>query len=162
MNLEPLHSAATEMTNLLAWVQQSMPDAAGIWPDMSVDDGTGLLMPALAGIAAAMTIALAVAIYFQTGYRSYRDMICHGLAAAIGLTLMAFVIADMRNVALAYLARLPRRPQANSTCNGRRRPSGQKRSPSRWATRIRAKSPCQATTLSSPAQRRLASQPLIR
>jgi hypothetical protein len=110
MNLEPLHSAAIEMTSLLAWVQQSMPDAAGISRDMSVDDGTGLLMPTLAGIAAAMTVALAVAIYFQTGYRSYRDMIRHGLAAAIGLTLMAFVIADMRNVALAYLAKTSAAP----------------------------------------------------
>ena len=47
-------------------------------------------MPALAGIAAAVTVALALAIYFQTEYRSYRDMIRHGLTAAIGLSLLAF------------------------------------------------------------------------
>lgn len=104
MNLDLLHSAATEMTSLLS--------DAGIWPDLSADDGTGLLMPALTGIVAAVTVALALAIYFQTGYRSYRDMIRHGLAAAIGLALMAFVIYDMRNAAMAYLVKAADRPAA--------------------------------------------------
>jgi hypothetical protein len=86
---------------------------AGIWPDRvwqgsGADDGIGLMMPALTGIAAAVTVALAVAVYFQTGYRSYRDMIRHGLAAAIGLALVAFVIYDMRNAAMAYLVRTER------------------------------------------------------
>jgi hypothetical protein len=97
MTLEPLHNAVTGMTTLFS-------NMAWIWPDAGTDDGTGLLLPALAGIAAATTIALAVAIYFQTGYRSYRDMIRHGLVAAIGLALLAFAILDMRNVALAHLA----------------------------------------------------------
>src|ERR1700677_4690218 len=68
MNLNPLHQVATEMTSLVS-------GAAGILPDLSADDGTGLLMPALTGVVAAVTVALALAIYFQTGYRSYRDMI---------------------------------------------------------------------------------------
>jgi hypothetical protein len=97
MNLEPLHTAVADMTNLLSGV-------AGVWPDFSADDGTGLAMPALTGIAAATTVALAVTIYFQTGYRNYRDMILHGLVAAIGLALLAFAIFDMRNAALAHLA----------------------------------------------------------
>ena len=97
MTLDPLHNAVTGMTSLFS-------NAAGLWPDAGPDDGTGLLMPALAGIAAATTVALAVTIYFQTGYRSYRDMIRHGLVAAIGLALLAFAILDMRNVALAHLA----------------------------------------------------------
>jgi hypothetical protein len=92
MTLEPLHNAVAGM----------LSNAPGI--DLGADDGTGLLMPALAGIAAAMTVALAMTIYFQTGYRSYRDMIRHGLMAAIGLALLAFAIFDMRNVALAHLA----------------------------------------------------------
>ena len=50
MILDPLHHAATEMASLLS-------DTVGILPD--ADDGTGLLMPALAGIAAAVTVALA-------------------------------------------------------------------------------------------------------
>jgi hypothetical protein len=105
MNLDPIRNAATEVTSLLTSLVPSAPDAAGIWPNLSVDDGTGLLMPALAGIAAAVTIALAVTIYFQTGYRSYRDMIRHGLAAALGLSLLAFITYDMRNAALAYLVK---------------------------------------------------------
>ena len=105
MNLDPLHSAYTELTSLV-WGE------ADIWPDLSADDGTGLLMPALTGVVAAVTVALALAIYFQTGYRSYRDMIRHGLAAAIGLALMAFVIYDMRNAAMAYLVKAADRPAA--------------------------------------------------
>jgi hypothetical protein len=96
MNLEPLYNAGADMTSLLS-------GTAGIWPDFGADDGIGLLRPALAGIAAAMTVALSVTIYLQTGYRSYRDMIRHGLVAAIGLALLAFAISDMRNAALAHL-----------------------------------------------------------
>ena len=95
MNLDSLRHAAADLTNLLA---------AGIWPDPSADDA-GLLMPALAGVAAGITVALMLAIYFQTGYRSYRDMIRHGLTAALGLSLLAFMIYDMRNAALAHIAR---------------------------------------------------------
>jgi hypothetical protein len=105
MNLDPLHTAATEMMSLVS-------GAAGILPDLSADDGTGLLMPALTGVVAAVTVALALAIYFQTGYRSYRDMIRHGLAAAIGLALMAFVIYDMRNAAMAHLMKTSVGPAA--------------------------------------------------
>ena len=105
MNLEPLHSAAAEMTRLLSSL------TANLWPDQGAD-GRGLLMPALAGIAAAVTVALMLAIYFQTGYRSYRDMIRHGLTAALGLILLAFVIYDMRNAALAHIARTQLRPAA--------------------------------------------------
>ena len=96
---------ATGMFNLLSGL-------AGFWPDFGTDDGTGLLMPALAGIAAATTLALALTIYFQTGYRSYRDMIRHGLVAAIGLLLLAFAIFDMRNAALAQIAKAHVQPTA--------------------------------------------------
>jgi hypothetical protein len=105
MNLDPLHTAAAEMTSLVS-------GAAAILPDLSADDGTGLLMPALTGIVAAVTVALALAIYFQTGYHSDRDMIRHGLAAAIGLALMAFVIYDMRNAAMAHLGKTSVSPTA--------------------------------------------------
>jgi hypothetical protein len=95
----------TGMTNLLSGI-------AGFWPDFGTDDGTGLMMPALAGIAAATTASLALIIYFQTGYRSYRDMIRHGLVAALGLLLLAFAIFDMRNAALAHIAKAQARPTA--------------------------------------------------
>ena len=64
-----------------------------------------ILMVALAGIAATVTVALAVTIYFQTGYHSYRDMIRRGLAAAIGLSLLAVVTYDIRNAALAHIVK---------------------------------------------------------
>jgi hypothetical protein len=100
-----LHANFTEMTSMLSGL-------AGFWPDFGADEGNALVMPALAGIAAATTVALAVTIYFQTGYRSYRDMIRHGLAAAIGLALMAFVIYDMRNAAMAHLVKTSVGPTA--------------------------------------------------
>jgi len=105
MNLDPIRNAAADITNFFA---------AGIWPDvgtdLGVDDGSGWLMPALAGVAAGITVALMLVLYFQTGYRSYRDMIRHGLAAAIGLALMAFAISDMSNAALAYLVKTSTQP----------------------------------------------------
>jgi hypothetical protein len=101
MNLDPIRNAAADITNFLA---------AGIWPDPGVDDGSGWLMPALAGVAAGITVALMLVLYFQTGYRSYRDMIRHGLAAAIGLALMAFAVSDMSNAALAYLVKTSAQP----------------------------------------------------
>jgi hypothetical protein len=110
MNLDPIRDAASEATGLLHSLLQSMPDTALISPDQGFDDGTGFLMPALAGIAAAITVALMLAIYFETGYRSYRDMIRHGLTAAAGLSLLAFAAYDMRNVALAHLAPTSARP----------------------------------------------------
>jgi hypothetical protein len=111
MNLEPLHSAAAEMTGLFHQLLQSVSGTSGIGPGQGIDGG-GLLMPALAGVAAAVTVALMLAIYFQTGYRSYRDIIRHGLAAALGLSLLAFVIYDMRNAALAHIAKTQLRPAA--------------------------------------------------
>ena len=99
------HATANGMTSLFSAL-------AAFWPDFGADDGSGLVMPGLAGIAAATTVALALAVYFQTGYRSYRDMIRHGLVAAIGLTLLAFAIFDMRNAALAHIAKAQIRPTA--------------------------------------------------
>jgi hypothetical protein len=101
MDLDQFRSAAAGIMNLLP---------AGIWPDLGADDGTGLLMPALAGAAAAITLALMLTIYFQTGYRSYRDMIRHGLAAAVGLSLLAFAAYDVRNAALGHLIKMSAGP----------------------------------------------------
>src|SRR3569832_1821210 len=99
------HATANGMTSLFSAL-------AAFWPDFGADDGTGLVMPGLAGSAAATTVALALAIYFQTGYRSYRDMIRHGLVAALGLTLLAFAIFDMRTAALAHISMWQIRPTA--------------------------------------------------
>jgi len=101
MNLDSLRNAAADAAHVLASTVQSM---GIVWPDPVASDGSGLMMPALAGVAAAFTVALMMTLYFQTGYRSYREMIRHGLVAAIALSLLAVVIYDMRNAALAHIA----------------------------------------------------------
>jgi hypothetical protein len=42
-------------------------------------------------------------MYFRTGGRSPRDFVRHGLAVAVVLGLIAFVVSDMRHAAMAYL-----------------------------------------------------------
>ena len=78
--------------------------------DDSPDGGLGLIMSALAGVAAALAVAIALSIYFRSGYRSRRDLVKHGLAASAVLVLLAFVISDMRHAALAYLGINPSKP----------------------------------------------------
>ena len=109
MNLDSLSNAAHETAHFLASSVQSM---GLVWPDPTASDGSGLMMPALAGVAAAFTVALMLTLYFQTGYRSYREMIRHGLVTAIALSLLAVVIYDMRNAALAHIAKAQPRPAA--------------------------------------------------
>ena len=69
-----------------------------------------MIMSALAGVAAALAVAIMLSIYFRSGYRSRRDLIKHGLAASAVLVLLAFVISDMRHAALAYLGINPAKP----------------------------------------------------
>jgi hypothetical protein len=74
------------------------------------DGGLGVWMSALSGAAAALAIALVLTVYFHTGYRTRRDVIKHSLAAIVALGLLAFVVSDMRNAALAYLGINPAKP----------------------------------------------------
>jgi hypothetical protein len=76
----------------------------------SPEGGLGVIMSALAGVAAALAVAIALSVYFRSGYRSRRDLVRHGLAASAVLVLLAFVISDMRNAALAYLGLNPAKP----------------------------------------------------
>jgi len=69
-----------------------------------------MIMSALAGVAAALAVAIVLTIYFRSGYRSRRDLVKHGLAASAVLVLLAFVISDMRHAALAYLGINPAKP----------------------------------------------------
>src|SRR5258708_30428494 len=75
----------------------------GLFPDDSPAGSLGMVMPALAGIAAALAVAIFLTVYFRSGYRSLREILKHGLAAAAVLGLLAFVAYDMRHAALAYL-----------------------------------------------------------
>ena len=81
----------------------------GLFDDVA-DGGLGMVMSALAGVAAALAVAIMLTVYFRSGYRSRRDLVRHGLAASAVLVLLAFVILDMRNAALAYLGINPTRP----------------------------------------------------
>jgi hypothetical protein len=98
----PGHSA----TSLL----RTVADGIGLFPDDSPDSSLGLLMSGLAGIAAALAVAILLTVYFRTGYRTMRDVVRHGLAAALALGLLAFVVYDMRHSALAYLGINPTKP----------------------------------------------------
>jgi hypothetical protein len=100
----PGHSA----TSLL----QTISDGVGLFPDDSPDGSLGLAMSGLAGAAAALAVALILTVYFRTGYRSLRDMVRHGLAAALVVGLLAFAAFDMRHAALAYLGIDPAKPAA--------------------------------------------------
>ena len=78
--------------------------------DDSPDGGLGVAMSALAGVAAALAVAILLTVYFRSGYRSGRDIMKHGIAATLVLGLLAFVISDMRQAALAYLGVNPAKP----------------------------------------------------
>ena len=113
MNLasSPVLKGAAEIAGLpgasiSAWLR-TVADSFGLFPD---DNSFGLMMSALAGVAAALAVAILLTVYFRTGYRSLRDIVRHGLAAALALGLLAFVISDMRHAALAYLGINPTKP----------------------------------------------------
>jgi hypothetical protein len=84
--------------------------STGLVADESPDGVLGLLMSGLAGVAAALAVAIALTVYFRSESRSVRDIIKHGLAAAVVLGLLAFVASDMRHASLAYLGINPTKP----------------------------------------------------
>jgi hypothetical protein len=78
-------------------------DATGLFADDSSDGVIGMLMSGLAGVATALAVAIVLTVYFRSSYRSARDVVHHGLAAAAVFGLLAFVAYDMRHAAMAYL-----------------------------------------------------------
>jgi hypothetical protein len=76
----------------------------------SADGRLGILMSALSGIAAALGVALAMTVYFRMSYRTWRDVVRHGLATLAALVLFGFAAYDMRHAALAYLGLNPSKP----------------------------------------------------
>ncbi|MDA9509847.1 acriflavin resistance protein [Bradyrhizobium sp. CCBAU 11386] len=76
----------------------------------SADGRLGILMSALAGIAMALAVALAMTVYFRMSYRTWRDVVRHGLATLAAIVLFAFAAYDMRHAALAYLGLNPSKP----------------------------------------------------
>ena len=74
------------------------------------DGGLGFVLSGLAGTAAGLAVALALIVYFHTGYRTARDVLKHGIAATVALALVAFVAYDMRHAAFDYLGLNPSKP----------------------------------------------------
>jgi integral membrane sensor domain MASE1 len=97
--------------NLVSQLLNGAIEATGLlFPGQGADSAFDLLMPGLVGVAAAVAVAVALTVYFRTGYRSVRDIVRHGFAAALVLGLLAFAAYDMRNAALAYLGINPAKP----------------------------------------------------
>lgn len=114
MNItSPILASAARVAELpgdsVASLLKIVGTGTGLFDD-SPDGGLGMIMSALAGVAAALAVAIALSIYFRSGYRSRRDLVKHGLAASAVLVLLAFVISDMRHAALAYLGINPSKP----------------------------------------------------
>jgi hypothetical protein len=85
-------------------------DSTGLFADDSPDGWLGMLMSGLSGVAAALSVAIILTVYFRSGHRSISDIARHGLAAATVLGLLAFVSYDTRHAALAFLGINPSKP----------------------------------------------------
>jgi len=115
MNLtSPLLLGAAHMAELpgesVASFLKMIGDFTGLFAGDSADGGLGMVMSGLAGVATALAVAIVLSVYFRIRYRSPRDVLRHGLAAAVVLALVAFVAYDMRHAALAYLGINPTSP----------------------------------------------------
>jgi hypothetical protein len=89
---------------------KAIGDSTGLFAGDSTDGVLGMLMSGLAGVAAALAVAIILTVYFRIRYRSARDIVRHGIATAAVLGLLAFVAYDMRHAALAYLGINPTGP----------------------------------------------------
>jgi len=86
-----------------------MNTLSSLWTE-AADGQLGIWMSALSGVAAALAVALAMTVYFRLSYRTWRDVVRHGLATLAAIALFAFAAYDMRHAALAYLGLNPSKP----------------------------------------------------
>jgi hypothetical protein len=109
MNItSPILTGAANAAELPGYSMTSFLRAVGF--SDSPDGGLGIIMSALAGVAAALAVAIVLSVYFRSGYRSRHDLLKHGLATSAVLVLLAFAISDMRHAAQAYLGLNPAKP----------------------------------------------------
>jgi hypothetical protein len=90
---------------------KAITESFGLTMNGSPDSWSGILMSGAAGVATALVVAVVLALYFRSRYRTVSDIARHGLAAAVVLGLLAFVAYDMRDAALAYLGMNPSKPE---------------------------------------------------
>src|SRR5262249_7296285 len=108
MNItSPLLKGASQLASLPGDSMTSLLKKVGDFTGLFDEGGLGILMSGLAGAAAALAVAIALSVYFRSGYR---DVVKHGLATVVVLALVAFVAYDMRHAALAYLGINPEKP----------------------------------------------------
>jgi hypothetical protein len=103
------HAAALPGDSVTSFLKM-VADTTGLFADDSSDGVIGMMMSGLAGVATALAVAIVLTVYFRSRYRSVRDVVRHGLAAAAVFALVAFVAYDMRHAALAYLGINPAKP----------------------------------------------------
>ncbi|MBR0895694.1 hypothetical protein JQ616_12090 [Bradyrhizobium tropiciagri] len=87
--------AAAALGDLLTSLLKAIDPAVG-WFDDAADGGLGMVMSGLAGIAAALLVAILLSVYLRTGYRSTHDIVKHSFATALVLGLLGFAVYDMR------------------------------------------------------------------
>jgi hypothetical protein len=109
----PLLKGAGQMASLpgdsVTSLLKAIGDSTGLFHD-GPDGGLGILMSGIAGAAAALAVAIALTVYFGSGFRSKHDLVKHGIAVVLVCGLVAFVAYDMRHAALAYLGINPEKP----------------------------------------------------
>ena len=104
-----VHAAAMPGDSVTSFLKM-VGDSTGLFADDSPDGWLGLATSGLAGVATALAVAIVLTVYFRSRYRSARDILRHGYAAALVLGLLAFAAYDMRHAALAYLGINPAKP----------------------------------------------------
>ncbi|MCC8984087.1 hypothetical protein [Bradyrhizobium acaciae] len=99
--LDGAAQAAGALGDLLTPLLKAIDPGTG-WFDDAADGGLGMVMSGLAGVAAALLVALLLSVYFRTGYRSTSDIVKHSFATALVLGLFGFAVYDMRHDMRGY------------------------------------------------------------
>jgi hypothetical protein len=103
------HAADLPGDTVASFLRQ-VGDSTGLLADDSPDGWLGILMSGLSGVATALAVAIILTVRFHGRHQSARDTVRHGLAAALALGLLAFVVYDTRHAGLAYLGINPAKP----------------------------------------------------
>ena len=100
--LDGVALAAASLGDLVTSLLKAIDPGIG-WFDDAADGGLGMVLSGLAGVAAALLVAILLSVYFRGGYRSTRDIVRHSLATALVLSLLGYAAYDIGHDALAYL-----------------------------------------------------------